>query len=345
VELSTLDVTTVLLPFLAVKDGRALSLEVELTRARLEALASDLLVKAMVPVETALRDARLAREAITDVVMVGGSSRMPVVRRMVSEFFGKEPRGGVHPDEAVALGAAVQAGLKAGALAGMDGIVVTDVNPFTLGVEVMGLAGRQPVSGLFSPIIPRNSTVPVSRTEIYSTVRDGQEVVDIRVFQGESSHCADNVFLDGYRVEGVPRAPAGVEKVAVTFTYDLNGILHVTTRIVSTGHEARLTVAHSAQRLDPAARAAARARLDSEFGPGRPAPPASAAAPAGSPESAALLLAAARSRLSSATGAARERLLHLVGELERAVSEKRTGDAARWEREIADALLALAVEA
>jgi molecular chaperone DnaK len=269
----------------------------------------------------------------------------------VAEFFGRAPRGGVHPDEAIALGAAVQAGLKAGAAPSRDGIMITDVNPFTLGVEVLGFAGRQPVSGLFSPIIPRNSTIPVSRTEIYSTTRSGQDAVDIRVYQGESGRCAENVFLDQYQVKGVPPAPAGVEKVAVTFTYDVNGILHVATRIVSTGHEARLTVDRSAQRLDESARAAARARLDAEFGASPPAQPASSPPPAatapgpGLTEARATLLAAARGRAATADGPVRERLVYLAGALEQAIAAGQAADAERLERELQAAIFEQAVDA
>jgi molecular chaperone DnaK len=349
VELSVMEVTTVLVPFLAARAGQPLSLEVELSRAKLEALVGDLIRATLPPIEAALRDARLKREAITDLVLVGGSSRMPMVRRLVSEFFGKEPRGGVHPDEAIALGAAIQAGLKSGRDPGHDGIMITDVNPFTLGVEVMGFAGRQPVKGLFSPIIPRNTAIPVSRTEIYSSTRDGQDAVDVRIYQGESRLCAENVFLDQYQVQGMPTAPAGVEKVAVTFTYDVNGILHVATKIVSTGHEARLVVDRSAQRLDEAARRASRARLDTEFGatgpvaaPGAPGG-ATSSAPGSTPARAAFV-AAARARSTSTPAALGERLRFLADELEKAMASGLAAEADRLERELTSALFEQAVD-
>jgi molecular chaperone DnaK len=309
-----------------VGDGRAVSLETELTRARLEALMLPLVRSTLEPVASALRDAGIDRRVVSDVVLVGGASRTPLVRRLVAEFFDKAPRAGVHPDEAVALGAAVQAGLKAGAISAERGIMITDVCPFTLGVEIQTTAGAQRLAGVFSPIIARNATVPVSRTEVYSTTSDGQRAVDIKVYQGESQVVRNNVFLDQYTVDGVPAAPAGVEKVAVSFTYDINGILEVSTRIVSTGKEARLVVDRTPQRMSATERTAARARLDREWaGPGK----AEAPAPQGPAGDAGLLLEAARKRLSRSEGEARSRLATLVEQLEEALAR---GDAAAASR-------------
>ncbi len=162
--------------------------------------------------EQALRDAKVVEKDVSAIVLVGGSSRMPLVRRIVAERFGKDARGGVHPDEAVALGAAIQAGLKSGALSAKTGIMITDICPYTLGVEVSTRAGSQLVSGVFSPIIPRNSTIPVSRTEIYSTTGDGQTRVDIKVFQGEDrlvpQRRLPRPVLRGRRAALAPRAPS-----------------------------------------------------------------------------------------------------------------------------------------
>ncbi len=185
-DLSAAEVVTVSLPFLCAKAGAPVSPELELTRARLEELIGDLVRSTLGPVDQALKDAKVDGKDVSAVVLVGGSSRIPLVRRLVAERFGKDPRGGVHPDEAVALGAAVQAGLKSGALSARTGIMITDVCPYTLGVEVSTRAGSQLVDGMFSPIIPRNSTIPISRTEIYSTTADGQTQVDVKVFQGET---------------------------------------------------------------------------------------------------------------------------------------------------------------
>jgi molecular chaperone DnaK len=217
------------------------------------------------PIESALRDAKLDKARITDVVLVGGSSRIPLVQSLLADYFGKEARRGVHPDEAIALGAAVQAGLKSGAISTERGIMITDVCPFTLGVEVVANTGSQRMGGMFSPIIPRNSTVPVSRTEVYSTTGDQQRIVDIKVYQGESRLTRNNTFLDSYSIDGIPPAPAGHEKVAITFTYDVNGILNVKTKIVSTGKEAVLVVDKSAQRMSDTDKGKAKERIDGEW--------------------------------------------------------------------------------
>jgi molecular chaperone DnaK len=320
IELSQAEATPVVVRGLATAGERTVSLETELTRARLEVLVLPLVRSTLEPVAAALHDAGIDRRAVSDVVLVGGASRTPLVRRLVAEFFDKAPRDGVHPDEAVALGAAVQAGLKTGAISAERGIMITDVCPFTLGVEIQATAGAQRMAGVFSPIIPRNSTVPVSRTEIYSTTGDGQRAVDIKVYQGESPIVRQNVFLDQYTVDGVPPAPAGVEKVAVTFTYNVNGILEVSTRVVSTGKEARLVVDRTPQRMSEKERVAARARLDREFDPpGRQETVGAAPAPAPGDE-AAPLLAAARKRLERLEGEARSRLAALVEQLEAAVA-------------------------
>ncbi|MFZ5438356.1 MAG: Hsp70 family protein [Myxococcota bacterium] len=312
VALSSATVVPVVVPHLATKGGRAVSLEAELPRATFERLVGPLVHSTLEPIRSALRDAKLEPRAISAVVLVGGSSRMPLVRQVLGEFFGKAPLEGVDPDEAVALGAAIQAGLKSGTVSAATGIMITDVAPYTLGVEVLQrTAAGTPMSGFFSPIIPRNSTIPISRTEIYRTVSDGQTEVSIRVFQGEDRLARNNAFLDEYLVEGVPPARAGVEAVAVTFTYDLNGILQVKTKVVSTGKDAVLVVENS-RSLTPLERQEARARVEREWGPGA----ASVAAP---PEPAKNDLAAvARARLTLLTGPSRERLEGALTALERA---------------------------
>ena len=197
---------------------------------------------------------------------------------------------------------------------------------------------------MFSPIIPRNSTVPVSRTEIYSTTSDGQRAVDIKVYQGESKLVRNNVYLDQYSVDGVPPAPAGVEKVAVTFTYDINGILKVSTKVVSTGKEAHLVVDKTPQRMSAPDREAARARLEKEW---RPGVAAAAAAPAGATEAAPpspdvqKLLAAARARLPQADAERRPRLSSLIEQLEAASARRDTATMARLDVALTDLLFEL----
>jgi molecular chaperone DnaK len=345
IELSSAGSTLVILPFLAVKDGSPRSLEIEVTRAELEALIGPLVRGTLGPIASALADARVDKRSIAEVVLVGGSSRVPMVRALVAEYFGKEPRGGVDPDEAVALGAAIQAGLKTGAISAQTGIMITDVCPFTLGVAVSTSAGSQQLDGMFSPIIPRNSTIPLSRTETYATVGENQRQVDVRVYQGDSRLVRNNVFLANYSVEGVPPGPAGREKVAITFTYDVNGILKVTTKIVSTGKEASITVDRSPTRLSGDERATARDRLDREWSartggePVAETPPAPARTAPAAPETASSpLIAAARAKLAAAEGPAAARLGDLVDRLSAAAAAGDAAAVARLDAELTDVL-------
>jgi molecular chaperone DnaK len=331
IELSGVQTTSVLVPYLAQKGGETLSLETELSRARLESLILPLVRSTFEPVTSALRDAGIDKKAISEVVLVGGATRVPLVRRLVAEYFGRAPREGVNPDEAVALGAAIQAGLKAGAISPERGIMITDVCPFTLGVEIQATAGAQRMAGVFSPIIPRNSTVPISRTEIYSTTSDGQRAVDIKVYQGESQLVRNNVYLDQYTVDGVPPSPAGVEKVAVTFTYDINGILKVSTKVGSTGKEAHLLVDKTPQRMSAEDRRVARTRLEREW-------PAASAPPLPDVDK---LLAAARARLPEADAGQRPRLASLIEQLEAASARLDTGTVARLDVALTDLLFEL----
>lgn len=357
IELSTAPSTQVMLPFIAAKAGTPISFEVEVTRADLERRIEKLVRSTLGPIESALADARVDRKSISEVVLVGGSSRIPMVRSLVAEYFGKEPRRGVNPDEAIALGAAIQAGLKTGAISTQGGIMITDVCPFTLGVEVTTKAGNQKLVGMFSPIIPRNSTVPVSKTEVYATTADDQRQVDIKVFQGESRLIKNNVYLDQYSVDGVPPGPAGSQKVAVTFTYDINGILKVTTKIVSTGKEATMTVDKSPARMLSSDRDAARARLDRELfsepftanpdtdaraatGALSAARKTATASPAGD-EAAAALIKAARVKLAAVKGDHAIRLTDLVTSLEAAVKRGDRESAARLDVELTELLFEL----
>ena len=343
-ELSSMTATTIMLPFLAVKGAEPLSLETELTRVKLEELIGPLIRSTVEPVQSALRDAKLDKSRITDVVLVGGSSRIPLVQALLADYFGKEARRGVNPDEAIALGAAVQAGLKSGAISTERGIMITDVSPFTLGVEVVANAGAQKMGGMFSPIIPRNSTVPVSRTEVYSTTGDQQRIVDIKVYQGESRLVKNNTFLDSYTIDGIPPAPAGHEKVAITFTYDVNGILNVKTKIVSTAKEAILVVDKSGQRMSDGERAAARQRLDSEWE--KPStvsrqPSAPEAAPQSHAGGTGALVAAAEAKLAQVDGSNRAKLEELVARLKAAAARSDAVETARLDSELTNLLFEL----
>ncbi len=350
-ELSTVKTTQIMLPFLAAKGTDPLSFELEISRAQLEGLLGDALRSTLEPVEIAMKDAKLSKAQISDVVLVGGSSRIPMVQHLLSEYFGKEPRRGVNPDEAISLGAAVQAGLKSGSISTERGIMITDVCPFTLGVEVVASTGYQKMGGMFSPIIPRNSTVPVSKTEVYSTTGDNQRMVDIKVYQGESRLVKNNTFLDQYSVDGIPPGPAGNEKVAITFTYDVNGILQVSTKIVSTGKEAKLQVDKSATRMSDKDRQAAKDRLEKEWDGDGAAPAASGggmgAAASGPPPMAAsdsgvkALVAAATARLQNVDGVKKAKLEEMIGQLKSAVARNDRAEMSRLDNDLTNFLFEL----
>jgi molecular chaperone DnaK len=339
IELSNVMETHIAIPFLGLRDGAPVSLEIDLSRETLEKLLGKQLESTLKPVETALKDAKLDKATVAEVILVGGSSRIPMVHQLLTRFFGKAPKGGVHPDEAVALGAAIQAGLKSGAIKSGNSIMIADVAPFTLGVKVAGNAKDQMVSGLFSPIIPRNCKVPVSRTETYYTTYDNQRAVDVEIYQGEDRFVRNNTFLDMYAVDGLMPKPKGEESIDITFTYDINGILNVKTRINSTGKEAVLRVDKSGQRMSPLERDEAQKRLEREWqGAGAPggAAPKPAAPPGADP-----LLAKAREKLAALSGDAKAGLEAKVRALEgaRAAGDKAKSSAA--EADLTDVLFDL----
>lgn len=220
-----------------------------LSRQAFEAAAEPLLARLRGPIERALRDARLRPEALSQVVLVGGATRMPMIRRLVSLLFRRLPLQRLNPDEVVARGAAVQAGLKMRDAA-LDEIVMTDVTPFTLGVDVAVSVQDTHVEGHYLPIIERNTVVPVSRVERLQTLADNQKQVHVRVFQGEARLVADNIALGELWVT-VPPAPAGQEKVDIRFSYDSSGLLEVQATVPSTGREERLVIKGQAARLSP----------------------------------------------------------------------------------------------
>ncbi|MBL8956532.1 MAG: Hsp70 family protein [Myxococcaceae bacterium] len=332
IELSNVMETHINIPFLGMKDGSPVSLEIDLSRETLEKLLGNQLESTMKPIETALKDAKLDKATVAEVILVGGSSRIPLVHQLLTKFFGKPPKGGVHPDEAVALGAAIQAGLKSGTIKSGNSIMIADVAPFTLGVEVMGSARDQKVTGLFSPIIPRNCKVPVSRTETYYTTADNQRAVDVRIYQGEDRFVRNNTFLDMYTVDGMPPKPAGQESIDITFTYDINGILNVKTRINSIGKEAALMVDKSGQRMSPTEREEAQKRIDREWkGDGsapKPSAPGGGAAAAADP-----LLKKAEEKLKTVSADQRAGLEAKVKALRDA---RAGGDAAKTSKAEAD---------
>ncbi|KAF7850647.1 hypothetical protein BT93_L5159 [Corymbia citriodora subsp. variegata] len=231
IELSSLTQTNISLPFITATADGPKHIEKTLTRAKFEELCSDLLDRLKTPVETALRDGKLTFKDLDEVILVGGSTRIPAVQELVRKMTGKEPNVTVNPDEVVALGAAVQAGVLAG---DVSDIVLLDVTPLSLGLETLG--------GVMTKIIPRNTTLPTSKSEVFSTAADGQTSVEINVLQGEREFVRDNKSLGSFRLDGIPPAPRGVPQIEVKFDIDANGILSVTAVDKGTGKKQDITI-------------------------------------------------------------------------------------------------------
>ena len=234
IELSSTMQTEINLPYLTADASGPKHLVMTLTRSKLEQLTADLVDRTIAPLKQALSDAGLTAGDISEVVMVGGMTRMPAVQDRVRAFFGKELHKGVNPDEVVAIGAAIQAGVLGGEV---KDILLLDVTPLSLGVETLG--------SVMTTMIERNTTIPVRKTETYSTAADNQTAVDIHVLQGERPMAADNMSLGQFRLDGIPPAPRGIPQIEVTFDIDANGILHVTAKDKATGKEQKVTITAS----------------------------------------------------------------------------------------------------
>ncbi|MGQ9558588.1 MAG: molecular chaperone DnaK, partial [Desulfurispora sp.] len=234
VELSSTMETTISLPFITADASGPKHLELKLTRAKFEDITHHLVERCRGPVLAALADAKLTARDIDEVILVGGSTRIPAVQRLVKELTGKEPNQGVNPDEVVAVGAAIQAGVLAGEV---KDVLLLDVTPLSLGVETLG--------GVMTKIIERNTTIPVRRSQIFSTAEDNQPAVDIHVLQGEREMARDNRTLGLFKLDGIPPAPRGVPQIEVTFDIDANGILTVSARDKATGKEQSVTISGS----------------------------------------------------------------------------------------------------
>lgn len=234
IELSNTMETEINLPFITADQTGPKHLVMKLTRSKFEALAEPVLKRLMPPVEKAIKDAGLEPKSINELVLVGGSTRIPKVQEMVKEYFGKEPNKSVNPDEVVGIGAAVQAGVLSGE---KKDILLLDVTPLTLGIETLG--------GVFTEMIPRNTTIPTRKSEIFSTASDNQTSVEVHVLQGERPMAADNKTLGKFHLVGIPPAPRGVPQVEVTFDIDANGIVNVSAKDVGTGREQKITITAS----------------------------------------------------------------------------------------------------
>ena len=233
-ELSTVPQAQISLPFITADQHGPKHLDHTMTRAQFEDLTADLTARCVPPFKQALRDAGIEAGAIDEVVLVGGSTRMPAIVDLVTRLSGKEPDRSVNPDEVVAVGAAIQGGVLAGEV---DDVVLLDVTPLSLGVETLG--------GVMTTLIERNTTIPTGKSEIFSTAEDGQTAVDIHVLQGERPMARDNTTLGRFRLEGLPSAPRGVPQVEVTFDLDANGIVNVSAKDLATGKEQRITITAS----------------------------------------------------------------------------------------------------
>jgi len=234
IELSSMVSTNINLPFITADASGPKHLDMTLTRAKFEELTRDLVEATLGPTRQALSDAGLKPEDIDKVILVGGSTRIPAVQEAIKKLIGKEPHKGVNPDEVVAMGAAIQAGVLAGEV---HDVLLLDVTPLSLGIETLG--------GVFTKLIERNTTIPTSKSQIFSTATDGQTAVDIHVLQGERPMAADNITLGRFQLTGIPPAPRGVPQIQVTFDIDANGIVNVSAKDLGTGKEQKITITSS----------------------------------------------------------------------------------------------------
>src|SRR6187200_2091746 len=239
IELSSAQTTEINLPFITADASGPKHLTMKLTRAKFEALVDDLIQKTVEPCRRAMKDAGVSAAEINEVVLVGGMSRMPKVQEVVKQLFGKEPHKGVNPDEVVAVGAAIQAGVLAG---DVKDVLLLDVTPLSLGIETLG--------GVFTRIIDRNTTIPTKKSQVFSTAEDNQNAVTIRVFQGEREMAADNKMLGQFDLVGIPPSPRGVPQIEVTFDIDANGIVNVQAKDKATGKEQQIRIQASGGLLE-----------------------------------------------------------------------------------------------
>ena len=234
VELSSMTETTISLPFITANQSGPKHLEMKLTRAKFEEMTADLMDRTITPTKRALEDSGLKAGEIDKVLLVGGSTRMPMVQKKIVDLLGKEPTKGINPDECVAAGAAIQGAILKG---DHKDIVLVDVTPLSLGLETLG--------GVFTKVIERNTAIPVSKSQVFTTAANNQTQVEILVLQGERSMAADNVKLGQFVLDGIPPAPRGIPQIEVTFNIDVNGILNVSAKDKGTGKAQKITIQSS----------------------------------------------------------------------------------------------------
>ncbi len=239
IELSSSQKTNVNLPFITATDSGPKHLNIDLTRAKFEQLVDDLVKRTIKPCEKAIKDAGISKSEIDQVILVGGSTRIPKIQEVVKEFFGKDPSKGVNPDEVVAVGAAIQGGVMTG---DVDDVVLLDVTPLTLGIETLG--------GVMTKLIESNTTIPTSKKETFSTAADSQTSVEIHILQGERAKAQDNRTLGRFHLDGIPPAPRGVPQIEVTFDIDANGVLNVSAKDKGTGKEQSIRIESSSGLTD-----------------------------------------------------------------------------------------------